>query len=101
MCRTTYGTRSARINVQAGAPLPSNGQIGKRIVMPGVAVADCTAGRSEAVVYVAVGSAVVNVGHLGGSLATHQFVYVATHTPYGVTLGQDSLAVIFEMRGHN
>ena len=94
-------TRAARSHVQAGAPLPSNGQIGMRIVMPGVAAADCTADGSEAVVYVAVGSAVVNVGHLGGSLATHQFVHVATHTPYSVTPGQDSLAVIFKMGGHN
>ena len=94
-------TRAARSHVQAGAPLPSNGQIGMRIVMLGVAAADCTADGSEAVVYVAVGSAVVNVGHLGGSLAAHQFVHVATHTPYSVTPGQDSLAVIFKMGGHN
>ena len=63
-------TRAARSHVQAGAPLPSNGQIGMRIVMPGVAAADCTADGSEAVVYVAVGSAVVNVGNLGGTLAS-------------------------------
>ena len=63
-------TRAARSHVQAGAPLPSNGQIGMRIVMLGVAAADCTADGSEAVVYVAVGSAVVNVGNLGGTLAS-------------------------------
>ena len=91
--------RAVRARVQSGINLPSNGHINMRIVMPGEAAADCTTERSEAVIYTAAGSAAVKVGHLGGALAAHQFVHVSTHTPYAVTPSQDSLAVIFEMRG--
>lgn len=91
--------RAMRSHVQAGAALPSNHQVDMRIVTSGVAVADCTSEGSEAVIYTAAGSSAVKVGHLGGALAAHQFVHVSTHTPYAVTPDQDSLAVIFEMRG--
>ncbi len=91
--------RAVRTHVQAGMNLLGNDHINMRIVIPGEAAVGCTTEGSEAVIYMAAGSAAVEVGHLSGALAAHQFVHVSTHTPYSVTPGQNSLTVIFYMPG--
>ncbi len=92
--------RAIRNRVESGAELPSNTQIRSRVLTLSAAHNGHTAEGHEAVVYVAKGSAEVQVGKLRGALAAHDFVHIPVGTPYAIAPVDGAASVlIFEMPG--